>query len=689
MPQLLFNTWGDLSSTTMYPPSADSPLDEGENPLQPLKLDTASTAHSHSRVPSVDLERSGEVPPPISAQNKSQPAYFEPLGDEDVFDVFDLELAAYTPGAKEGGIDARYRSSDTSSGRPTYKLQKKTKAHFLGKKNMNVEVTCSLGWDSSNATPTPHGSKGYVGVFSARDQPSHSVMLTATNSVLSKSSMGANLAVSNVCGMYDPSRGLRREITAHHYFALRLNDMGAPERPALAHGTTKNRRAPPMPVPSPSPAKPYAGGGFFVLDSAPNGRTDLVTTLYCTGYEQRPKVHAGDIVVAELRVRPAGPGAPPPWARFFKERHAALHIARRGLEACMTGPHVNMLIAGAEAAGRRAVLARGQALEVVLAALGTALLAIQHDGLEAKRWAWLVQGGSFVPKPTLALAPSAEDNPGLASPDGEGENTDGHSDDSQCPASAFERGPNSAGLFAGKGYSPSISERRSFADGGSFVDRGSIVGSVDAIELDEWIATATDEAAVPVHPAHPLPTHAPEPPRGGAWARKNSVMSERNEAPLSKGPQHHLKAGSWPQKLDTRQNVIVFDRKEPPAANRIDPVGPARIDSLGVNRMEPLVATVPEPKSPTFSRSGSWADAQLQKTSQTHAQAQGQKGARPDAQTPPSSWADSQQQSKAGWGEAQGWAEPQHTQMFQKGIRADAQTQNAVQPHAEEQYIFA
>ncbi|KAJ7145684.1 hypothetical protein C8R44DRAFT_896797 [Mycena epipterygia] len=557
--------------------ASDSPTAEDENVHHTFEVEgPPRESTTHSRIPSLDLERRPTTPPPTRA------AYFEPLGEDDVYDVFDLELAL-TPGGKEAGIDARYRSSDSSSGRPTYKIQKKTKAHFLGKKNMTVDVTRSLGWDSSTAMPTPNGAKGYANVFSARDQQSRNVVLNATNSVLSKSAMGGVIAVSSVCGMYDPSRAPRRETGAHHFFALKLSDMGTPD---VARSGTKSRRGGgPYPPPAPRTHKPYAGGGHFILDSAPNGRTDLLTTIYCTGYEQRPKARAGDIVVAELRVRPASLGAPPAWARFFKERHAALHVARRGVEACMTGPHVDMLVPGAEAAGRRAVLARGQALEVVLAALGTALLAIEHDGLEGKRWAWLVQ--SVAPRPTLGLAPAAADNPGLASPDGEGEGTDGHSDDSQGPTSslrAFERGPGGS-LFVGKGYSPSITERRSFAD------RGSIVGSEGGIELDEWV---TEDSAISVHN---LPVHGPEPPRGGTWARKSSLMSVRDEPsvmvgpPLALGPQHHLKTGSWPQK--TRQSVAVFEQ-----------------------RKEPLVATVPEPKAPTFPRAGGWADAQAQNAMQ-------------------------------------------------------------------------
>ncbi|KAF7345004.1 hypothetical protein MVEN_01663200 [Mycena venus] len=506
--------------------TADSPVDEDGNSAfqQALELAAGGNASAsanesrsesrlaaHSRIPSIDLEPDADsredkldaaagAPLPMSGPPTPTATglpSFEPLGEGDVYDVFDLELTLGA-GGKEAGIDARYRSSDissTSSGRPTYKIQKKTKAHFLGKKNMTVDVSRSLAWDSTTATAANNGSKGYANVFSAKDQSSRSIALHATNSVLSKTAIGAVLDVSSICGAYDPSRaapGPRRETSAagHHFFTLKLNSSCMPDKPAHAHGTTRKRGVPAQPAAQAGP-KPYTGGGHFVLDGAPHGRRDLLTTLYCTGYEQRPHARPGDIVVAELRLRPlpasistTDPGAAPPprpnaWVRFFKERHAALHVARRGLDACMTGPHVHMQVPAADAAGRRAVLARGQALEVVLAALGTALLAVEHDGLESKRWAWLVQrnGAPMAlasPAPlamaSLASLPATADNPGLASPDGEGDGTDGHStDDSQQSPSpgpmGFEphnRTPGGAGLFAPKSYTASIAEQQNF-----------------------------------------------------------------------------------------------------------------------------------------------------------------------------------------------------------------------------------
>ncbi|KAJ7801553.1 hypothetical protein B0H14DRAFT_1675411 [Mycena olivaceomarginata] len=587
----------------MFAATANSPLDEEGVATANLRQDTAlelpsrPESRAYSLLPgNLEMPEAAIAPP-----TPTGPPPFEPLGEHDVYDVFDLELTL-AAGGKEAGIDVRYRSSDnSSSGRPTYKITKKTKAHFLGRKNMTVEVSRNLAWDSTTGAPTNNGSKGYTNVFSARDQASRSVALRATNSVLSKTTLGGVIDVSTVCGAYDPSRAPQRETPAHHFFTLKLNPSCAPAPEKAAHGTPRKRpRGNNGAIPSPTPPQPqpYTGGGHFVFDSAPRGRSDLLSTLYCTGYELRPHARAGDIAVAELRltVRP-GAAAAPPWARFFKERHAALHVARRGLDACMTGPHVEMLVPGLALAAaaadtqgpgqglaRRAVLARGQALECVLAALGTALLAVEHDGLEGKRWAWLVRqqqqqqqrpSAGLGPAGAAALAPlapvpSAEDNPGLASPDCEG-GASVHSDDSQGASpglAAFEAhiraNGGGGGLFAPQAYTPSISER-------------------SEEELDEWVEAG--DAAVPAHPAQ-----GQEAPRGGTWARKNSVMSERSvgEGPLSpsalsapqlesglglgmgmgsKTPhhhqhqhQHHLKAGSWPEKTLGRRSVALMER---------------------------------------------------------------------------------------------------------------------------------
>ncbi|KAJ7748581.1 hypothetical protein B0H16DRAFT_1461510 [Mycena metata] len=586
----------------MFPARNDSLPHERELEGMQTTLEMTESPRVHtpspSRMPSLDLERAASPAPSYAPAPRSAGGgipYFEPLGEADVYDVFELELTL-TPGGKEAAINMRYRSVDSSSGRPTYKITKKTRAHFLGKKNMRVTVERSVAWNCLNAAYAAHGEpgygeKGYKEVFLAKDQPPRSVALTATkDQVLAHTAMGSVVDVASTCGGYDPDRALRRETPAHHFFTLKLNEMGrgAPgnnnsKSKSAAHGTApRGKRSgshPSSPLsPSSAPqananntnnvrSHAYTGGGHFVFDAAPSGRSDLVSTLYCTGYDQRPVARTGDIAVAELRVRPipaatdVGSAPAPAWARFFKERHAVLHIARRGLEACMTGPHVDMRLPN-HGAGTKGVLSRGQALEVVVAAMGTAVLAVEHEGLQAKRWAWLVQRGAGgavpVPKP-LSLAPmtmpikpapiatGVDNNPGLASPSSSGEADTPSSDDSQGPPSGgslatFHRGRlNSAAstpvpFFArNRGYTPSIADSR----------RGSRKGSAGSgIEMDEWIAA--DEAGPPAHPAA---AHSPESSssRVGVCARKGSILSQHSGDEGILGDQH-LKAGSWPQK---------------------------------------------------------------------------------------------------------------------------------------------
>ncbi|KAJ7619722.1 hypothetical protein FB45DRAFT_931475 [Roridomyces roridus] len=533
--------------------------------------------HPHSRMPSIDLlehdmreldlDSMIDRNPGGGVDQRAETAvpFFEPLGPEDLFDVFDLELAM-VPGGKEATVDARYRSAESGSGRPTYKIQKKTKAHFLGKKNMSVEVSRSQGWDVSTAAPAANkGAKGYINVFSARDQPSRAVGLTATNNcVLTKTTLGAVVPISSACGSYDPMR-VARQSSSHHFFSIKLNDGGGALSSTLpAKGKFHARPSVPLSAP-PRAGEPqqYEGGGYFVLDSAARDRTDLVTTLYCTGYEQRPTPRVGDPVIAELRVRPSA-GGPPTWARLFKERHAALHISRRGLEAALCGPHVNMCIRGDDGRpvdGMRAVLSRGQALEAVLAAVATALLAIEHEGgLAAKRWAWLAQQ-RVRPVAPPALGPSSpamtdeDTNPGLTSPEGDGEGSAISDDSNGSPAALFERGP--SGLFAGggaEGYSPSI-ERA------SFIDR-------DGPEKG-WAGADVEEERVP-----PL-TMIQDAARGdkdtasiksgigaGIWARKGTHPPPPLVLAQQQPQQQHLGAGNWPlgkmQQNTNRQSVAVL-----------------------------------------------------------------------------------------------------------------------------------
>ncbi|CAK5270900.1 unnamed protein product [Mycena citricolor] len=519
-----------------------------------FKLEAVSSLDGrHSRMDIVDsgvdpvsVSPVSVIPPASATTGGSGLPFFDPLSDDDVFDVFDLELVL-GPGGKDTEIDARYRSSDSSSGRPTYRIQKKMKAHFLGKKNMSVEVLRSQGWDAMSAMPTPNAtSKGYITAFVAKDQPSRCVTLTAANSILSKSTIGNSLAVSSACGLHDPSRLLKRDTPAHHFFLLKLNHMGMPDKFPSKGGPKRKGPAPPSPA---APSVAYEGGGYFVLECAPPDRGEVLSTLYCTGYDQRPRARKGDIAVAELRVRPVVPGtgsALPPWARFFKERHVALHISRRGLGACMTGPQVNMVLPGV-AAGRCAVLSRGQAMEVVLSTVCTALLAIEQEGFESKRWAWLsprpIAAGSLntlKPAPSPLVLPShPEDNPGLASPDGSGSTT-------AAPSEEFDRTPGQGMTFPMPipSHTPYSSETRSFVDATSIAPSsasGGPGGNAHGIELDDWMSAPADEppAAPPV-----------------MQSRKNSLIGA---APPDV---HHLKGASWSQKIQKRQSTLSALRKE-------------------------------------------------------------------------------------------------------------------------------
>ncbi|KAF7320796.1 hypothetical protein HMN09_00166000 [Mycena chlorophos] len=375
------------------------------HPLVNTKLDSSVYTLPHAETEgqvelveaAADLALDSPVEPPGPWQLTGLP-FFAPWTDDEIFDVFDLELAI-SPGSKDLSIDVRCRnsSSSSSSGRPTYKISGKTRpANFLigmGRKNMNIDVARSLAWDVGAGAPISVGQKGlgYSLAFTTKDQSAKDVSLFAAHSVLAKSALASVLHVSHVCGTYDACsplstaehrEGIYRESLAHHYFALPLNDMGVPTP------TGKKRSARPSHVPptrKPNEMPPYEGGGYFIFEAS-SDEQQIVTTLYCSGYEQRAHSRIGDVKVAELRIRPAATSSTS-WVRLFKERHAALHISRRGLACVMTGPHVRMDLQTPQP-GKQACLSRGQAIEVVLGSLATAIISV-HDGGLAKKWAWL------------------------------------------------------------------------------------------------------------------------------------------------------------------------------------------------------------------------------------------------------------------------------------------------------------
>ncbi|KAJ6476372.1 hypothetical protein C8R45DRAFT_1009784 [Mycena sanguinolenta] len=126
----------------------------------------------------------------------------------------------------------------------------------------------------------------------------------------------------------------------------------------------------------------------------------------------------------------------------------------------------------------------------------------------------------------LASPPAVADNPGLASPDGEG--TDAHSDDSQN--SPTPAGFDQYRLFAPPGH---------YQDQQNFVPMNGGSAGADREDLDDWVVA--EDAA---HPGD-----------AGSWARKSTITSYSESAML--GSQHHdshqhqhqhehLKVGSWP-----------------------------------------------------------------------------------------------------------------------------------------------
>ncbi|KAJ7585154.1 hypothetical protein C8J56DRAFT_753253, partial [Mycena floridula] len=80
------------------------------------------------------------------------PTVFAPLGPDEKYDVYDLELVISRN--KKAKIDVRFRGdSETSSARPIYQVQKTPNNHFLGKKNVDITVNRNEAWDPINLEP--------------------------------------------------------------------------------------------------------------------------------------------------------------------------------------------------------------------------------------------------------------------------------------------------------------------------------------------------------------------------------------------------------------------------------------------------------------------------------------------------------------------------------------------------------
>ncbi|KAJ4481195.1 hypothetical protein J3R30DRAFT_3403429 [Lentinula aciculospora] len=315
--------------------------------------------------------------------------YFPPLNLDDEFEVLDLELV-YDSERKEKDILVRARSHTLT--RPMYKIQKQTHGHFIvGKKNLDILISRLESWDPIHSKPIlSHSSKtgkGYIVLFQSIDQnPRHISLVPTKSMVLYSTARGGNICLTPYCGSYDPQRSRAsqpRTGLGYHYLPLHTTDF---EQPLTVPGQHRSKS---IPV---ALTKPYSGGGYLLFDAHSRGHSGLLSTLYCTGYERRDTARIGDIVLAELRLsRPGTENAVnvPSWGRLFRERHASLFISKRGIEAVFTGLHVNMFVPKS-VERHRYTLTSGQAREIIISLFATSLLAIEHQGIDSKKWAWLL-----------------------------------------------------------------------------------------------------------------------------------------------------------------------------------------------------------------------------------------------------------------------------------------------------------
>lgn len=375
----------DLSSQLFRMEEDTNNAYHSQVPSPPHPNDTSSDYGSHS-----DDEHDTDVDVIESPLEPETPPTFDgSFSPDEKFDVYDLELV-FLP-HKKAEINVRDRR--VSSGRPTYKTEKTAHTHIFGKKNMDIVMKRNRIWDANKSEPIPiakltasgnSAREPYSEIFYAYDQGTRQLHVTATGeTVISNTTQGGQFTLTPFCGTFDPQRSrLPRDSTAHHFFSLPV------AWPVQELG--KRHHAVPAPPP---PNAPYTGGGFFIFDCHSQGSNDLVTTLYCTRNENRSNVRKGDIPIAELRLHTPilepSKADVPAWRRLFRDRHATLHISRQGLDACLTGEDVSLVLptSGPE---KRYYLRQGQAQEIIIAAFTMAILSIEHDGLESKKWNWLV-----------------------------------------------------------------------------------------------------------------------------------------------------------------------------------------------------------------------------------------------------------------------------------------------------------
>ncbi|KAF9265095.1 hypothetical protein L218DRAFT_182422 [Marasmius fiardii PR-910] len=330
-----------------------------------------------------------------------EPAFFAPLSANDEFDIYDIELQIDSGGKAEISVRSRYGGNT----RPIYKAEKTVKAHLLGKKkNLNITITRNEAWDSASAQILP-GVKGnkYQSIWEGQDLSPRALSVDATqNMVLYRTSRGGSFTMTQSCGSYNPVKLPQpRDCLSHHFFPIHMTNFEAVGNSSRSSRSGSRSGSGQSNTGSSAKAlgKPYAGGGYFVFDCHSQGRKELLTTLYCTGYERRHRVRNGDITVAELCL-PVLPTLPdenpnkrelPAWARFLKERHAVLYISKRGGEATFYGAHVGMSVPRPQE-GNRYALSSGQGQEVVISAVCMMLLSVEHERGD-KKWDWMMNRG--------------------------------------------------------------------------------------------------------------------------------------------------------------------------------------------------------------------------------------------------------------------------------------------------------
>ncbi|KAL0579233.1 hypothetical protein V5O48_002795 [Marasmius crinis-equi] len=359
-----------------------------ELPLSPTSLRPNSGSYNHDSQPGSD-----HTDPIAYQKHIFDPPYFPPLNAGDEFDIFDIELQVDSGGKAELTVRTRHGSN----ARPIYKTEKSVRSHLLGKKHINIVVHRSEAWDSAKGENFPQKTKAhkYHPIWEGYGQSIRDLTVNATaNTVLVGTSHGRTFTMSPHCGSYDPQRSRLpqpRDCFSHHFFPIHTTKFESSRRQAKSFSSQGSVSSDTQTTPN-ALTKPYAGGGYFIFDCHSQGRNELLTTLYCTGYDKRHRVRDGDIALAELRL-PVLPtvdvskSSQPTWGRFMKERHATLHISRRGMEAVFNGSHVNMTVPNAQA-GSRYSLSRGQGQEIVIATVSMMLLSIETDGIE-KKWQWM------------------------------------------------------------------------------------------------------------------------------------------------------------------------------------------------------------------------------------------------------------------------------------------------------------